>query len=145
MHRPARGRSLHEIEERHRKDLERSDRELEQWNLQQQQRELQQRVLELEQRLRAPQPQPAPPLAVEPVISPPPVAVGKLPPKQAAVMELARRTYPPDGKVPRTVRTAVFQREVVNKDWEVVAKKYDLDPKQKPDWHTVSRAIGREP
>jgi hypothetical protein len=125
-------RQLRELQDRKRQlqqrqvnELRRLPRELQERKRQQQQGELQQQMSELQQQLRelsSPQPPHARPTPTPAPMSPPTVAY-KLPPKQAAIMELARRTYPTDGNVPRTVKTAAFKREVVDRDWEVVARK----------------------
>jgi hypothetical protein len=72
--------------------------------------------------------------------------------KQAIIQDIVRRLYPPDGKVPSEIRITNLTRQVAaeweatcNSDtWRDACKQHGVSPKQKPDRHTVERAIGRK-
>jgi hypothetical protein len=72
--------------------------------------------------------------------------------KQAIIQAIVRRLYPPDGDAALKVRIVKLTREVVekweatcnSKQWRDACEQHGVNPKQKPDRHTVARALGRE-
>jgi hypothetical protein len=63
----------------------------------------------------------------------------KLGPQLRRVLQALKKLYPPDGKVPNDVPTAIVQGQV-SKELSVDSKNRELAA---PSWDTVNRALGR--